>query len=1135
MNEIKKFFVLSMWNKSIKNNLNIFLVILVFTSFIFSPSFASALSFSEVLRAPFYFALNFNRTVVRIFNHTSASFSVLLDKVNHLPASVNSLSFGANLNTVVSSTTPRQSQDIVPEEKKEPQIKIIKTIEISGVSQNDIDNSVNDLKLKLERQISEIKYLVANQQQKQQAYNSLSLAPVYQAISLSNKIDKLSSVTISGATISDSSFSGSSITLTGGLDSVTGNFSGALSGGSTTISGVLTVSLSSGTSTISSDVNFDSGTLYVDSINNRIGVGTSTPWGQFSINPNGITTPSFVIGSSTATNFVVTNGGNVGVGTSSPFVKFTVVGDAFVSGNLTTNTYNATSTFAGSLKVNGPSGLTVSKMDSSFATRVDLSATGAALGDKTADLNGDGRVDAVGVDYTNSNMTVFLNSSGVLSAPVTYTAGTNPIDSIIGDVNNDGSQDVIVGNYTANTISVFINNGDGTFANKVDYSTGAGPNGVDIGDINRDGWNDIVAVAQGASGISVLLNNGDGTFASYVSYSNLSASRGATFGDFNGDGWLDVATACWSSSKISIFLNNGDGTLATRTDYSPNSGQPYWVGVDDFDGDGYDDVVSTNANGPSTVSIFMGSTSGTLASPVAYSISIVNPFVIAIGDLNDDTRPDIVIPNNNTAQISVLINNGNGTFRTRKLYNTVGAGNSIAVGDVNGDGLKDVIHGTSSYISTFINNLYPTFYAQSSDGNLGVGTTTPWGQFSINPNSIGGPSFVIGSSTRTDFIVKNTGVIGLGTTSPTARLSITQSANDQTGGLYIAETGNTDFRSIYMNTSGVMSFLGGDTGGSLNTATLNAAGAWTSASDISYKENIIPLNNKYSFQSILNLKPVYYEMKGNHLPQIGFIAQDIEKEIPEVVSGEEGSKGISYGNLTALTVSAVQDLASVLNMRQTATSTFSIASSTASSTLISVPVFSSIRLNDIESRILNLESKISTSTVSSFVSNVAEWMGSKITSVLGVFDRVETKELCLEDICVTKEQFKTVFSNIKIDNQTNVVSTSTPVITLIGNNPSEIALNSTYIDLGATALDSKGQSLMPDLASSTVDTSREGTYEVVWVAHDSMMNFATSTRTVVVFNPNSQASTTLPVIDISTTTMPAIIEPTASSTDVVTN
>jgi len=59
------------------------------------------------------------------------------------------------------------------------------------------------------------------------------------------------------------------------------------------------------------------------------------------------------------------------------------------------------------------------------------------------------------------------------------------------------------------------------------------------------------------------------------------------------------------------------------------------------------------------------------------------------------------------------------------------------------------------------------FVVQQTSGNVGIGTTSPWGFLSINPNVIGtGPEFVVGSSTATSFIVTNGGQLGIGTTSP---------------------------------------------------------------------------------------------------------------------------------------------------------------------------------------------------------------------------------------------------------------------------------------------------------------------------------------------------------------------------------
>lgn len=150
------------------------------------------------------------------------------------------------------------------------------------------------------------------------------------------------------------------------------------------------------------------------------------------------------------------------------------------------------------------------------------------------------------------------------------------------------------------------------------------------------------------------------------------------------------------------------------------------------------------------------------------------------------------------------------------------------------------------------------------------------------------------------------GNVGIGSTTPSAKLAITQSSNTATGGLYLAETGNTDFRSAYMDTSGILSFYGGDTAGTLNTATLNAAGEWTNASDRAYKDNIDDLT--YGLDAVLALQPRSYTIKETNIVRLGFIAQEMELVLPELVSGVEGKKGISYGNLTSVLVKAIQEL-----------------------------------------------------------------------------------------------------------------------------------------------------------------------------------------------------------------------------------
>ena len=90
-------------------------------------------------------------------------------------------------------------------------------------------------------------------------------------------ISTLTNVTMTGSAITASSFSGTTGTFTGLLTGTAGTFSGNV-----TVGSQLTVS-GTATSTIAGDANFDSGTLYIDSINNRVGIGTTSPYTKLSV------------------------------------------------------------------------------------------------------------------------------------------------------------------------------------------------------------------------------------------------------------------------------------------------------------------------------------------------------------------------------------------------------------------------------------------------------------------------------------------------------------------------------------------------------------------------------------------------------------------------------------------------------------------------------------------------------------------------------------------------------------------------------------------------------------------------------------------------------------------------------------
>lgn len=92
----------------------------------------------------------------------------------------------------------------------------------------------------------------------------------------------------------------------------------------------------------------------------------------------------------------------------------------------------------------------------------------------------------------------------------------------------------------------------------------------------------------------------------------------------------------------------------------------------------------------------------------------------------------------------------------------------------------------------------------------------------------------------------------------------------------------------------------------LSGAHVTAAGSFVDASDQALKENVRDL--PYGLDAVNQMQPRSFDYVIDGSESIGFIAQEMENVVPEVVSGNDGHKGISYGQLTAVLVNAVQEL-----------------------------------------------------------------------------------------------------------------------------------------------------------------------------------------------------------------------------------
>ena len=346
------------------------------------------------------------------------------------------------------------------------------------------------------------------------------------------------------------------------------------------------------------------------------------------------------------------------------------------------------------------------------------------------DFNGDGKLDSATLDGLGRLSVILGNGDGTFQGPAMYTIAA-PIGLATGDFNGDGKLDIAVLTSAPSgfpgSVAIFLGNGDGTFQQPLSSQTDYEPISIVASDFNGDGKLDIaftgfasfVGGAPANPTIAVLLGNGDGTFQPYV---ELPADYGAlggplVAGDFNGDGFVDlVAQSASATSNVALMLlGNGDGTFqppqASTTGY-----QPLVFAAADLNGDGKLDLVVPNLcgnvfdcndgqNSPSSVSVLLGNGDGTFQPHVEYPVGIFATS-IAIGDLNGDGMLDLAVGTEcggdpfcedfGIDALSVLLGNGDGTFQAQMMPALLGEFNgiqSLAIGDFNGDGLLDPIIG----------------------------------------------------------------------------------------------------------------------------------------------------------------------------------------------------------------------------------------------------------------------------------------------------------------------------------------------------------------------------------------------------------------------------------------------------------
>jgi hypothetical protein len=355
-----------------------------------------------------------------------------------------------------------------------------------------------------------------------------------------------------------------------------------------------------------------------------------------------------------------------------------------------------------------------------------------------ADFNGDAKLDLAATNGLANTVSVLRNTtSGGASTPSfapqqTFAVGVEPFSIAVGDIDGDGKPDLAVANNQSGTVSVLRNTTAAgatflSFAPQQTFAVGVEPVSIAVGDIDGDGKLDLAVANSKSANVSVLRNTTAAgasafSFAAQQTFAAGVLPWSITVGDFNGDGKPDLAVANLYSNDVSV-MRNTTATGASAFSFAAQQtfavgNAPSSVAVGDFNDDGKPDLAVANLESSNnTVSVLRNTTAAgasafSFAAQQTFAVGEA-PIAVAVADFDGDGKSDLAAANSFLTTASVLRNTTAAgasafSFAAQQAFDVGGLPQSVAVGDFDGDGRPDLASGISSNQVSVLRNV-PTF------------------------------------------------------------------------------------------------------------------------------------------------------------------------------------------------------------------------------------------------------------------------------------------------------------------------------------------------------------------------------------------------------------------------------------------
>ena len=392
-----------------------------------------------------------------------------------------------------------------------------------------------------------------------------------------------------------------------------------------------------------------------------------------------------------------------------------------------------------------------------YPSRVDSFLWLLAVGD----LNQDNQLDIVFTDTQYNDVGIlFGDGTGTFSNEILYTVDTgSPTYGLaVDDINNDNYTDIVVG-HSSSSLTILFGYGDGTFIIMGTFSTNMNSrtNSLILADLNRDNDLDIVVANPFTDNFAVFLGYGDGNFADPTIYSSGSASEPyhLMVTDFNNDNISDIAVASYGNSAVLIFYGFGNGSFQLTRTYSTGfASKPFDINAVYFNDDKQLEIIVA-LEGIGAIGVLTEYKAAKFINQTKYSTgSAPKPLSVATGNFNNDNRPDIVVANAGTGDLSILFGTNNDTFDMEIIYRigTDSQPQYVITCDINKDNQTDIIS-----VNLQMNSI--SLILGYGNGSFAEQMIYPTGSGS-NPYAIS--SGDLNNDTQLDLVVANTGTNNIG-------------------------------------------------------------------------------------------------------------------------------------------------------------------------------------------------------------------------------------------------------------------------------------------------------------------------------------------------------------------------------------